>query len=134
MPQPEKPFRATIGKNTFEHDGPMNTAAWAAYYRWVEAVTHTTGADMKFTDINARLDQLETDVTEIGTVADSAVATINGVVAAQRELEQQLKDALAGGNQAEIDAAVARLGAMSTALDEKKDSLAAAIVAGQTPA
>jgi cell division septum initiation protein DivIVA len=67
----------------------------------------------------AAIDDLETEVKANGDAEDSAITLLNG-------LHQQLQDALNSGDPARIQAAV-------QALHDKRDALAAAVVAN-TPA
>lgn len=71
----------------------------------------------KVTIVMANLNRLTTEVAELTTVAESAVALING-------LSQQIKDA--AGDQAKLDE-------LTDKLDAQANSLAAA-VAANTPA
>jgi len=76
---------------------------------------------------NATLDQLAVQVTNITTVADSAIALINGIAA---RIQAAVDAAVAGGASA---ADLAPVAAEVTALQDKATALAAAVSAN-TPA
>ena len=74
-------------------------------------------------ELQAAIEALRVDVTEIETVVDSAIEFINGLIVMLEDLRSQLEQIGASPEQLAL---IAQFGAQ---LDAKKDALAAAIAA-----